>query len=305
MKPVLVLGGTGHYGRHIVYSLRARHETVRVLTRNLENARALLDARVELAAGDITDPAATQKALTDARALIISISAFNPRQIRRLREIEYEAVLRVLREAQDAGIERVVFISVYDIREDILARVNRQFAAVARYKKAIEEYLQHSGFNWTVLGAPPAMDMFFAFIRGDKMMVPGGGPPALPTVATADVGEIAAQSVLRSDLAGMRLRMTGPAAYSFSQAAEIIGEISGKTLAIRKIPQLPIRIASVLAWPFTPYLRYLAGSVQMLNLFPQDLAAAVPADHRRLQELFDYNPVTLADEARRRFGKIE
>jgi len=137
------------------------------------------------------------------------------------------------------------------------------------------------------------LDMFFFFFCNDKMMVPGGGPPALPSVATADVGEITAQTALRNDLNGQRIRLAGPEALSFPAAARRIGEVSNREIIFRKIPILPIKIASILVWPFTPYLRYLAGSITMLNLFPPDLAAAVPEDHRKLQELFDYQPVTL------------
>ena len=297
MKPVLILGGTGHYGRHIVSSLSRRDEAVRVLTRNPDNAKKLFDDQVEIMAGDITDTDSTKKALTGVRALIISVSAFSPKLIRRLREIEYDSVLRVLQEAQQAGVERVIYISVYDIRKEALAKVNKQFASLALDKQAIEDYLAHSTFNWTVLGAPPSMDMFFAFIRGNKMMVPGGGPPAIPSVATADVGEIVAQAALRDDLNGQRFRLTGPEALSFPDAARRIGQVTNREIIFRKIPVLPIKIASILAWPFTPYLRYLAGSITLLNLFPPDLAAAVPDDHARLLQTFDYSPNTLEQAA--------
>ena len=297
MKPILILGGTGHYGRHIVNSLRKRHQAVRVLTRNPDNAQKLFTDQVDIIVGDITDTDSTKKALTGVGTLIISVSAFSLKLIRRLHEIEFDSVLRVLQQAQQAGVERVIYISVYDIRKEVVAKANKQFAAIALIKQAIEDYLAQSAFNWTVLGAPPAMDMFFAFIRNDKMMVPGGGPPALPSVATADVGEITAQAALRNDLNGQRIRLAGPEALSFPAAAQRIGEATNREIKFRKIPILPIKIASILAWPFTPYLRYLAGSITMLNLFPPDLAEAVPEDHRKLQELFDYQPVTLETAA--------
>ena len=43
--------------------------------------------------------------------------------------------------------------------------------------------------------AAPSMEIFFAMLRGDTLVVPGGGPPALPTVAASDLGEIAAQAM--------------------------------------------------------------------------------------------------------------
>lgn len=305
MQPVLVLGGTGHYGRRIVASLRKLHQPVRVLTRDPVRSRHLFDERVELVEGDITDPASVRQALNGIGTIIISVSAFAPKLIRRLREIEYEAVLDVIKAAGEQGVERVIYISVYDIRDEVLDKVNRQFASIARYKKAVEEYLAHSSFNWTVLGAPPAMDMFFAFIRGNRMIVPGGGPPALPTVSPVDVGEIAAQSALRNDLSGRRLRMTGPRAYSFAEAAQIISAAINREISVKKIPLLPISAAGLLAWPVFPYLRYIAGSATMLNLFPTDLAEAVHDDHQLLHNLFDYDPVTLEMTANEWGNEIE
>jgi len=300
MKPILILGGTGHYGRHIVNSLVQREAPVRVLTRNVPRARDIFGEQVELLAGDITDPESVKSALENVSAVIISISGFTPKLIRQIQLIEHDSVLGVLKAAQSAGIHRLVYLSVYDIRPEALKQTTTQFADLAYAKLDIENQLVTSDFNWTILGAPPSMDIFFAMLRKNKMLVPGGGPPALPTIAAADVGKIAAQTVLRDDLGDRRLRMSGPDVLSFKQAAEIIGTVTGRSIQVKKIPLLPIKIASILAWPFTPYLRYLAGSITLLNQFPQDLAAAAIADHQTLRETFDYSPTTLEAEARRR-----
>jgi hypothetical protein len=41
-------------------------------------------------------------------------------------------------------------------------------------------------------------------------------------------------------------------------------------------------------------------SLKLLNNFPVDLAENVPNDHKLLRELFDYEPVTLDMEIKRR-----
>ena len=142
----------------------------------------------------------------------------------------------------------------------------------------------------------------FAMIRGGKMIVPGGGPPALPTVSPLDTGEIAAQTVLREDLGGRRIRVTGPEAISFPEAARRISAVTGKRLEFQKIPLFPLRVASLVTWPFNPYLRHLVGSARLMNRFPQDLAAQVSEDHRWLVDTFSYTPTTLEMETRRRFA---
>lgn len=132
------------------------------------------------------------------------------------------------------------------------------------------------------------------------MTVPGGGPPALPTISPRDVGEIAAQTVLRDDLGGKRIRMTGPEAISFPEAARRISEVMCKTVNFRKIPLLPLKIVSIIAWPVNPFLRHLVPYIELMNSFPQDVAAKVPEDHQWLVNTFSYSPTTLEMETRSR-----
>ncbi|MBA7586582.1 hypothetical protein ES708_28584 [subsurface metagenome] len=299
-KPILVLGGTGHYGRHIVLSLLEKDVPVRVLSRNAGQARKILGEVPEIVEGDITLRQSVIEALNGVSAVVISVAAFGPKLIRKLRLIERDAVLMVLTEAEKTGVSRIVYISVYDIRQDIAKKLNLESGEI---KADIENALTHSNFNWTVLGAPPSMEIFFAMIRGDTMVVPGGGPPALPTVSPVDVGEIAAQTALRDDLDGKRFRMVGPEAISFPEAAERISSITGKMIGFRKIPLLLPKILRVITQPFTPfsdrllYINQMLGFIQLLNQFPQDIIVEVPESHRLLLDTFDYIPITFETEA--------
>jgi uncharacterized protein YbjT (DUF2867 family) len=294
VSPVLVLGGTGYLGRRIVRSLRDRGQSVRVLSRNGVRARQILGDGVEILVGDITSQESVVAALDGVRAMVISVSAFSPQLIRQLKRIEHDAVLIVLEQARKARVSRVVYISTYDVREDATAGLSFE---VARLKLAIETALARLDFNWTVLGAAPSMGIFFAMIRGDRMMVPGGGPPALPAISRVDVGEIAAQAVLRDDLAGRRIRMVGPESLSFPEAAERISAVVGRTVEFRKIPLLPLRVVAALTRPFNPYLSYMLSFVTLMKRFPPDLVAQASDDHRLLVETFSYAPTTVEMEA--------
>ena len=297
--PILVLGGTGHYGQHIVGSLLEKGQAVRVLSRNAANARRILGDEAEIVEGDITWRKSVVEALEGVKAVVISVSAFTPRLIRKLILIERDSVLTVLEEAQNVGISRIVYLSGYELDPGIIEELDLEFG---RIKLEIETTLAKSGFNWTVLGEAPSMEVFFAMIRGEKMIVPGGGPAALPTVSPVDTGEIAAQTVLRKDLGGRRIRVTGPEAISFSEAARRISAVTGKRLEFQKIPLFPLHVVSLVTRPFNPYLVHLVGSARLMNRFPQDLAAQVPQDHRWLVDTFAYSPTTLEMEARRRFA---
>jgi uncharacterized protein YbjT (DUF2867 family) len=122
----------------------------------------------------------------------------------------------------------------------------------------------------------------------------------MPTISPEDVGEITAQAALRSDLGGQRLRLTGPEACSMPEMARKVSAITGRRVKHITIPLTVIRVISYLLKPWFPFVRYLYKSLLMFNNFPKDLADQVPDDHRKLRELFNYEPVTLEMEIRKR-----
>jgi uncharacterized protein YbjT (DUF2867 family) len=292
---ILVLGGTGHYGKEIVKSLIEMGEPVKVVTRNPEKAKKLLGEKPIIVKGDITDEESLPNFLKETKGIIIAVSGFSRKTIRQIEEIEKDSVLRILEEAKKAGITRVVFISVYDYNEEL---VNELKIPQAKIKQDVEQYLKNSDFNWTVLGAAPSIEIFLRMIRGKTMIVPGGGPPILPTMSPIDLGKICAQAITRDDLSQRRFRLTGPEAFSFPDAADRISKVVGYEIKFRKIPLLPIKIASIITKPINPYLWYLRKFITLLNKFPKELALEVPKDHAILQSIFDYQPTTLETHAR-------
>ena len=79
---VLVVGGTGHYGQHVVGSLAQRGAPVRVLSQNAASARSLLGEGLDIVEGDVTSKTARRTALQGMDALVISVSAMAPALIR-------------------------------------------------------------------------------------------------------------------------------------------------------------------------------------------------------------------------------
>ena len=284
------MGGTGHYGQHIVKSLVEIGESVKVVTRNPEKARKLLGENPIIVKGDITDEDSLLQFLDNCKGIVITVSGFSRKTIRQIKKIERDSVLSLLDKAKELDISRIVFISVYDFNQEL---INKLKIPQAKIKQDVEQYLVDSEFNWTVLGASPSLEMFFSMIRGKAMIVPGGGPPEIPAISPIDLGKICAQAMVRDDLSRRRFRITGPEALSFPGAAERISKVVGYQIKFRKIPLLPIKIASIITKPFTPYLWYLRKFLSLLNNFPQEYARKVPEDHSILRSTFDFQPTTL------------
>jgi len=298
-KQILVYGGTGHYGRKVVEKLVLKKQAVKVFSRNKETAKKILGEDVEIFQGDVTNKNDIIKSLENVSSIIICLSAGTSKLIRKVKQIERDAVITIMDEAQKAGISRLVYMSGYEIREKLLKELN--IIEFGEIKLEIESKIKQSNFNWTILGNAPSFEIFFSFVRNGKMTVPGGGKNAIPSISAEDVGEITAQTVLRNDLNKQRLRLTSSKAYSFPEVANLISEISNKRIKHITIPLTVINIVSFLIFPINQFLRFLYRSLIMLNNFPNDLAQNVPNDHRLLKELFNYDAVTLEDEIVKRY----
>ena len=113
---VLVTGGTGFIGPHVVHALRARDTPVRVLVRDPARATRLAAWGVELVPGDVTDPASLRAACEGADAVVHLVA------IIRGRPADFERVMsqgtrNVVAAAQEAGVRRFVLASALGLDE--------------------------------------------------------------------------------------------------------------------------------------------------------------------------------------------
>lgn len=172
--PVLVTGGTGFLGRHVVAGLLRQGRRVRVLAR-AEPAEPL-PAGVELARGDLRDAAAVRTACDGVDAVVHAGALSQPWG----RAAEFEAVnvhgtAHVLAGCRAAGVRRLVHVSSpsvaftgRDQREipDDAPFAPRCLCDYSRTKRAAEELVARSGVPTVVL-RPKAL-----FGPGDRTLLP-------------------------------------------------------------------------------------------------------------------------------------
>lgn len=113
----LVTGATGLVGLEIVQQLVAAGEPVRALVRSEARARAVVPAAVELAVGDVTEPATLDAACRGCR--FVFHAAGLPEQWASdegiFDRINRQGTVNVLAACQAQGIERVVYTSTMDV----------------------------------------------------------------------------------------------------------------------------------------------------------------------------------------------
>lgn len=105
---VLVVGGTGRTGRHVVEQLREAGVAQRLLVRDRAAAEALFGADLDLVVGDALD-LDLAPALVGVSAIV---STLGSRDVHGgLRSVDLPATLRLVAAARDAGIARFVLCS--------------------------------------------------------------------------------------------------------------------------------------------------------------------------------------------------
>ncbi len=215
---ILVIGATGRVGRHVVDQLVQRDAAVRVLTR--DPARASFPAGVEVAQGDLLDIDAVRSALAGVRTLFLLNAVTGD---------EFTQAIVTLNLAREAGIERVVYLSVFEADR----AVNVPHFAV---KYGAERMLETMGFGATILRPTYFIDnevmVKDVILNHGVYPMPIGGKG----VAMVDARDIAAIELIRRDAAEGALpietiNVVGPDTLTGEAVAAVWSDVLGRPVA--------------------------------------------------------------------------
>ncbi|WP_333768020.1 NAD(P)H-binding protein [Streptomyces sp. IBSBF 2435] len=205
---IVVTGATGNVGRQVVDALAAAGEEVTAVSRRDPGAAT---AGVRHRQGDLAAPDSLRPAFDGADTLFLLVAGDDPHA--------------VLDAAKTGGIRRVVLLSSQGAGTRPLA-----YAHPAGFEAAVRD----SGLDWTVLRPGGFASNALAWaepVRTRRTVFAPFGDIALPVIDPADVAQAAA-TVLREDgHAGRTYELTGPAALSPRQRAQVIGEAVGEPVA--------------------------------------------------------------------------
>ncbi|MBZ9677914.1 SDR family oxidoreductase [Mesorhizobium sp. ES1-1] len=218
---ILVTGATGNVGRNVVEHLVNRGADVRVLVR--DPSKANFPAGVEVAQGDLLDVDSLRRAFSGVSTLFLLNGVVAD---------EYTQALVALAVAREAGIERIVYLSV--IHSDLYVNVPH-FAG----KFGVERMIEQMGLNATILRPAYFMDNELSIkdviTNYGIYPMPIGGK-GLAMIDARDVGEIAAIELVRREQSSTplplnRINLVGPDTLTGADAAAIWTDILGRAIA--------------------------------------------------------------------------
>jgi nucleoside-diphosphate-sugar epimerase len=121
MERVLVTGGTGFTGSHLVRNLVDEGYVVRVLARSAARARERLPGEVEIVEGDVADPAVVRRSIRGRDVVYHLAAAFREAGIpdARYHEVHVLATRLLLEAARAEGVRRFVHCSTVGVHGHI------------------------------------------------------------------------------------------------------------------------------------------------------------------------------------------
>jgi len=282
---ILVAGSTGSLGSEIVRQLRERGESVRGLVRSTsapEKVERLRKMGAETIVGDLKDRASLDNACRGAKTVISTVTIIATAQAGdSFADTDSAGTINLINAAKAAGADHFVFVS-FDYR---------QFpdTPLTSAKRDVEQYLERSGMNYTILRPSLYMDTWLGpFLFGDlkagQVKIYGDGNGQVPYIYAADVARVAVYAATTPSARNQTFSFGGPESVSQRGVVKIFEEVVGKPLTVTEVPTQALEAQwSTTDNPFEKTFSGLMLGVARLNA-PAKKVDAIPAPKTTIRE---------------------
>jgi uncharacterized protein YbjT (DUF2867 family) len=280
---ILVTGGTGFVGGHVVQELRGRDLPVRCLVRDPRRGAKLVSWGCELADGDLTDPASLRAAVAGVDTVIHFVGIRQGRR-EQFQQVMVEGTRDLLAAAKDAGVRRFVHMSALGTSE-----ATKDLVPYYGSKWENEQQVQGSGIPNVifrpsfVFGSDGGILPTFAKLAKLTPVTPiiGSGRQRIQPIWADDVAKYFAEAVDRDDAVGHIFELGGPDIVSWNEFWERLKRV----LRIRR-----------------PSIHIPVGLMKVNALLTERLPGDIPLTRDLLKMLEQGDNVVSGQEAVRTFN---
>jgi len=246
---ILVCGGSGFVGSHLVRQLCQDGFAVRCLVRNPVRAESLFQPGVQLVQGDITQPASLTPALEGVTAVINLVGIIQEAGGATFQKIHVGGTQNLVSAAQQAGVRRFVYISALGTRENAASRYHQS-------KYAAEQLVILSGLSYTIF-RPSVMygaggefiRLLFDLVRGPVIPVIGRGENLMQPLYVGDLARCLSLSLSLDEVDSSIWEIAGKEPMTYFEMLRKVRNASGKGGAFIRLP----------LWLVRPMVRLMEG----------------------------------------------
>jgi uncharacterized protein YbjT (DUF2867 family) len=225
MRTFVIIGGTGHTGKPIALGLLEKGHKVRIVSRNADKAKELIDKGAEHFSGSSQDTAFLKRAFEGADALYAMIPFdYSASDYTAMQESHVKAIAEALK---GSTIKFVVTLSSVGAHLPSGAGVVQGLHTMEQLFNTLD------GINVLHLRPTYFLENVLGMIGMIKMMgilgTPMKGDLKLPMVATKDIAAVGLKHLLALDFSGKSHEyILGARDYSYIEIVQIFGKAIGK-----------------------------------------------------------------------------
>ena len=299
-QQLVILGGTGFVGQHLVPRLVADGHRILLLSRNREQRRALgVLPGVSVCNADIYDDAVLRRHLAGADAAINLVGILNQGSQHSFQRTHVELTRRLIAACKDSGVRRVHQMSSL--------KAGQGLSQYLKTRGEAEALVKASGLDWTiyqpsVIFGPGdgLVSRFAALLRMMPVLPLARAKSRMAPTWVGDVAEAIARCVDNARLGQQRsFELYGPEVLSLGEIVRKIRDAAGLRTPIMALPdglgELQARFAELL--PGKPFSLDNFRSLRTDSVGKVDGYAALGITP---QAFSSWLPVLLQEPARQR-----
>ena len=221
---ILVTGASGTVGRQVLEEVIKTGEAVKAMYRRAEDTRTA-PAGITTVIADFADKASLAKALQGVDAIYLVCSP-----IPQLVELESN----VIDACKQSGVDYVVLNSALGAADH-----PKSFPS---WHRKVEDKLTASGMRYAIFRPNSFMQNIAAYnapsIRGQGAFYSAMGDAKLSLIDVRDIAAIVAKALANSaTFTGKTIELNGPEAFSYTEIAAKISQVTGRTVRFVNIPE--------------------------------------------------------------------
>ena len=290
---ILVAGGTGFVGGHVVHGLRAADHPVRLLARRPEKQDRARAWGCEVVQGDMTDAESLQRAVEGCETVVhlVALPPFSGDAA--VDRVMIRGTADLVAAAKDAGVRRFALMSALGAREE-----TQSLAPYLRGKWAMEKNVEVSGIPHTIFrpsfifGRDGGMLPSLLRVTRYSPVLPVPSRRRLQPIWVEDVAAFFTAAVPDGEGHDGLFEIGGPDQVSWEELFDRIRRVLGKHRLKLRLSKGLLRAGASAAQVVPPF-RGARGAVALLE-YEDNVTDIGPA-----VEAFGIRPISLDEQLRR------